>query len=205
MLSPQPLHRAALQEANKAPNQANGFVGSGHHLNSSNARKLLGAKVTISVPYRSARAPLSTQPPTFHLRLSLSLVCLWSRLLKISGRLLQAAVNLCGRVDKDLRREHSSDSYPASQSSGAPSPLSALRPGNHDEEGRQASSDLPYANGTSVHPEPAAAVGTGDEGVGHDEEILQDLRKYMVELPSPTRLDFANRFLEVRRSPPCFM
>lgn len=116
------------------------------------------------------------------------------RLLKISGRLLQAALNQVSRPDQGLMRERSGD-----LSSTTPSPSS--EPGSSDRHGRgeRASTTSPHSNGQHSTAHAAAAVASTHIVDGGGEGTPRNLRTSLAQLSSSTRLDFANRYLEVRR------
>lgn len=86
-----------------------------------------------------------------------------------------------------------SDAYPTSPSSTVPSPSS--RPGLSDQHGRGwRASPNPSGN-----PRPPQGTDGTRNGSGScDDETSRNLRKILAQLPSSPRLDFANRYLEVR-------
>lgn len=124
--------------------------------------------------------------------------CLLSRLLKISGRLLQATSH---HIDQGLSRAHSGDAHPFSPSPGVPSPSSGSRPRSPSGVGGRASSNVFYTNGRSANSQATAVGGNVLDEIKEGEGNTRRFRESLTQLPSPTRLDFANRFLEVRGWP----
>lgn len=125
-----------------------------------------------------------------------SLLCWPTRLLKISGRLLQATSNQIRQPDQRVVRGSENDACPTPPSSAVPSPSSGPRLGDqHSRDGR-AGPNSPHANGSCGHPQ--GTVGTSNGCGSGYEGTSRNLGKILAQLPSPLRLDFANRYLEVR-------
>lgn len=93
-----------------------------------------------------------------------------SRLLKVSGRLLQATSNRFRRPDQGHVRGRSGETPP----------------------------DPPHANGSTTAAAAGTANGDGIPGGGDGVGPPRDLGRLLAQLSSSTRLDFANRYLEVR-------
>ena len=93
-----------------------------------------------------------------------------NRLLKVSGRLLQATSNHFRRPDQGHVRGRSGEAPP----------------------------DPPHANGSTAAAAAGTASGDGIPGGGDGVGPPRDLGRLLAQLSSSTRLDFANRYLEVR-------
>lgn len=131
------------------------------------------------------------------------LVTVPSRLLKVSGRLLQATSNHFRRPDQGQARGRGSDAHPIPRSPTVPHPsLGAGLGGNQQGRGEEAPPSTPHANGNTVGLEgtAAAAAGTMNGSGSGDEGGMppRNLGKLLAQLSSSTRLDFANRYLEVQ-------